>query len=317
MTLLSVDHLRLAIKQSGEEVYILRGVILRIEDGQRVGLVGESGSGKTMTARTIMRLLPRNAVIKEGDVSFKGQKVLQWPEDRFHREIRGREIAIIFQDARAALNPLLPVGRQVADIYTRVHGGRKKEALAAATEMLRRVALPNPERIARAYPHELSGGMCQRVIIAMALICSPTLLIGDEPTSGLDVTIQVQILDLILEIIKETKAALLLISHDMSVISKCCTNTAVMYCGQIVEVGPTDRLLREPLHPYTRGLVKCFASSGSGRMPFIPGLPPDLRVIPPGCPFAPRCEFKTEKCLESAPSMREVRNGRFVACHKA
>lgn len=314
--LMIVKNLKVEIMQSDHSVHVLRGITLTIEKGQRIGILGESGSGKSMTARAMIRLLPKNAVISEGEIFFKGENILHWTEDRLQK-IRGKEIAIILQDARAALNPLLPIGKQMRDIYARVHGGSRKQASAEVVEVLKRVALPNPERVSRAYPHELSGGMCQRCLIAMALICSPTLLIADEPTTGLDVTIQAQILDLILKTVEEIKGTLLFISHDMSVIARCCTDIGVMYCGQIVERGSADRLLSAPMHPYTKELVKSFLFSGAGRMPFIPGLPPDLRVLTPGCPFAPRCKHKGGKCDVSIPPLREVTSDHFVACHEA
>jgi len=312
---LFVDDLWLDIEQEGESVHVLRGVTFEVSRAERVGIVGESGSGKTMTARTIMRLLPHGTVITKGAVSLNGVDLFALAESRFHKDVRGREIAIIFQDARAALNPLLPIGKQVAEVYKQIHGGSDSEASKATTNMLRRVALPNPDHLRRAFPHELSGGMCQRVMIAMALVCSPNLLIADEPTSGLDVTIQVQILDLILDVIADLESQLIVISHDMSVISKSCNRSVVMYCGQVVEAAATQDLLDAPIHPYAKGLVRCFGGPKRGLMPYVKGVTPDLRILTSGCPFASRCEEILAICSHQPPKLIDVGDRHYVACH--
>lgn len=315
MSLLSARNLKVDIERSGQVQHVLRGIDLDLKKRASMGIVGESGSGKTMTARTILRLLPKRAMVTSGEVQFAGQNILAWPEKKVHREIRGRQIVMVPQNARESLNPLFSVARQIADVYRRHRGGGKKEAETAAIEMLDRVSMPDPRRNARAYPHELSGGMCQRVITAMALICLPTLLIADEPTTGLDMTIQAQVLELIVEVVEQTEATLLFISHDITVIAEICDHIAVMYCGQIVELADAQTILNNPVHPYTKGLISSFAIRDDKRLDFIPGAAPDLRLEPPGCAFAPRCDFSKKLCVQEIPCLKEMESGHFVACH--
>jgi len=314
MSLLDIQKLELSIEGIESTLDILYGVDLQVDKDSRLGLVGESGSGKTMTMRAVIRLLPKKALITGGKIFFKGENLLERSEKELSA-LRGKEISIIFQDASAALNPVYSVGSQIADVYRRHHGGSRSEAWDQAIEILDRVAFPEPGEKAKSYPHQLSGGMCQRAIIAMALICSPGLLIADEPTTGLDVTIQNQVLDLVLDVVEEINATLVFISHDIELVSKACSEMAVMYAGRIVEFGPTNQLLDNPFHFYTLGLVNCYKASATEEMPYIEGSPPDLSSDIPPCPFEPRCDHSLPVCRVKRPSMEEYRTDHFAACH--
>jgi len=314
--LLSIHNLEMKIGGARERVHVLRGVNLAVQEKSSLGLVGESGSGKTMTALTIMRLLPRKAEVTGGKILLSGEDILQYDERQMEK-VRGRQISMIFQNASASLNPVFTVGEQIADVYCQHRGGSKKEGLSKAAEVLAAMGMPAAAQRARAYPHELSGGMCQRVLIAMALVCSPRLLIADEVTSGLDVTIQAQVLELIMEVVKQIDATLIFITHDIGVIAEACTDVAVMYSGQVVEVADTKTLLERPAHPYSKGLLSCFTATASRRMGFIPGAVPDLRINKPECPFAPRCPLVEDRCKGEVPLQREIEPGHLVACHIA
>ena len=261
-----------------------------------------------------MRLLPSGALPPKGAVRLAGDDLLKMPYRSYYEQVRGRKIAMIVQDARAALNPVFPVGRQLHDVYRRVHGSDNGKSKRAIQKMISRVMLPNPNRIARSYPHELSGGMCQRVVVAMALIASPLVIISDEPTTGLDTTIQVQILALIKEIVEQHEMTQIFISHDVAAVANMCEQVAVMYCGRIVEIAETAEILDNPRHPYTRGLVGCFRAPDSERMPFIPGFAANLHALPKGCAFVERCSEAGQVCHEIDPQL--LAHGRaWVACH--
>jgi oligopeptide/dipeptide ABC transporter ATP-binding protein len=233
------------------------------------------------------------------------------------QRVRGKEISIVFQDAVSALNPLLPVGQQIADVYRHHEGGSARQAWTRAVAMLDAMGIPEPERRARAYPHQYSGGMAQRAMIAMALVCSPKLLIADEPTTGLDLTIQAQVLDLIKEHVQHSAASLILISHDIAVVAEICTDIAVMYAGEVLETGALEDVIAVPLSPYTQALLECFQAKPGDRLPYIAGRVPDLRRDLEGCSFASRCPIVQPLCYRQRPILREVAPGHWVACHFA
>jgi oligopeptide/dipeptide ABC transporter ATP-binding protein len=312
--LLYVHELHVEIDQSTKTLYPLQAVDLRVEQNTIVGLVGESGSGKSMTALAILRLLPSKARVSQGQILFNGQDLLRLAETRMDR-IRGKQISIVFQNAQSSLNPVLSVGSQIASIYRLHEGGSKRQAWNMAVAMLDAMGIPNAASKAREYPHQYSGGMAQRAMIAMALVCSPRLLIADEPTSGLDVTIQAQVLDLIVEQVRQQKASLLLISHDMGVIAETCDEVVVMYAGMIMEYGPVRQVIHQPANPYTQGLMAAFRFEARERMYFIPGQVPRLTHIHLGCPFVERCSQATAICQNECPPLSSLAGGRYVACH--
>ncbi|MCL4236970.1 MAG: ABC transporter ATP-binding protein [Anaerolineae bacterium] len=314
MALVDIQNLHVKFHVGHDTVYALRGVYLQVERGARTAIVGESGSGKTVTATSMLRLLPPTARITEGRILFQGADLLALSENEL-RPIRGSQICMVFQNASAALNPLYPVGQQIADVYRQHNGGNKREAWQRAVEVLAATGIPHPEDRARNYPFEYSGGMAQRAMIAMALVCSPQLLIADEPTSGLDVTIQVQVLDLIQEVVEKLDATLMLITHDIGLVSAVCDRVAVMYAGTVMETGSVSQVLGRPANPYTIRLLECFASTSGEKMPFIPGRVPDLREQWQGCSFAERCPRAQDICGREAPAVREVETGHYSACH--
>lgn len=312
--LLQVHKLHVEIQQASKTIYPLQEVELIVKQNTIVGLVGESGSGKSMTALAILRLLPPKAQITQGRVLFGKQDLLQITDAKMDR-IRGEQISIVFQNAHSSLNPVLSVGSQIANIYRLHEGGSKQQAWNVAVDMLDAMGIPNAGSKAREYPHQYSGGMAQRAMIAMALVCSPRLLIADEPTSGLDVTIQAQVLDLIVDRVRQQRASLLLISHDMSVIAEACEEVAVMYAGMVMEYGPVRRVIHHPANPYTFGLMSAFRIEEGERMYYIPGQVPQLTRLHLGCPFAERCRQATEICHNERPVLRQLPDTRYVACH--
>jgi peptide/nickel transport system ATP-binding protein len=276
--------------------------------------VGESGSGKSMTALSVLRLLPREARIVSGQIRFDGRDLVQLSQSAMD-DIRGYDITVVFQSAQSSLNPVLPVGRQIADVYRLHAGGSRRQAQRKAVEMLDTMGIPNAAQKASDYPHQYSGGMAQRAMIAMALVCSPQLLIADEPTSGLDVTIQAQVLDLIVENVRQRQATMLLISHDIGVMAETCEEVAVMYAGTIMEYGSVDQVVHRPANPYTRGLMAAFQFQDGDRMHFIPGQVPRITEPITHCPFAQRCPSATEICHEQRPILKELQDSSMVACH--
>jgi peptide/nickel transport system ATP-binding protein len=298
------------------------GVSFDLMPGETLGIVGESGCGKSVTALSIMRLLPaRIGRTVGGSVTFDGASLLDLPEEKM-RDIRGNRIAMIFQEPMTSLNPVLTVGHQIAE-SVRIHQGKPKdEARARAAEMLRLVKIPDAERRLDDYPHQFSGGMRQRVMIAMALACNPRLLVADEPTTALDVTIQAQILKLMVELKERTGAAVILITHDLGVVAETCQRVIVMYAGRKIEEAPVTELFDRPAHPYTRGLMASIPRisklhGAQRRLSEIPGIVPNLRDPIAGCAFAPRCGFATERCGAEAPDLRALAGGHVVACHHA
>ncbi|GLR59769.1 ABC transporter ATP-binding protein [Rhizobium indigoferae] len=293
------------------------GVSFQVRKGETLGVVGESGCGKSVTSLSILRLLPKlTARTVGGEVRFHGQDLLKL-SDREMRKIRGNKIAMIFQDPMTSLSPVHTVGRQIAEaveIHTRVS---RSEAMTKAEEMLRLVRIADPERRLKNYPHEMSGGMRQRAMIAMALACSPELLIADEPTTALDVTIQAQILRLIVDLKERTGTSVMFITHDLGVVAETCQRVIVMYAGQIVEQAMVIDLFARPMHPYTKALMRSVPDRRRGkerRLPEIPGIVPSLRAPIIGCSFAPRCSFATDICREKAPVLEEHGPGHAAAC---
>ncbi len=293
------------------------GINLKVSKGETLGLVGESGCGKSVTALSIMRLIPSPpGKIVGGKIHFEDKSLLELDEKEM-RKIRGRKISMIFQEPMTSLDPMFTIGDEIAEVI-RLHQGLKKdEARKKAIESLRTVGMPDPEKRINEYPHELSGGMRQRAMIAMALSCNPTLLIADEPTTALDVSIQAQILRLIDELRKKFGTSVLLITHDLGVIAETCDNVAVMYAGHIVEHTDANTLFRNPLHPYTKGLMKSIPrlDVDTKRLEIIKGLVPNLLDMPSGCLFHPRCNFCSEGCTKELPKLIEVEKNHLVRCH--
>jgi peptide/nickel transport system ATP-binding protein len=302
-------------------VHAVDGVDLALDRGETLGVVGESGCGKSVTALTVMKLLAMPpARIVAGEIRWRGRDLVPLPQDAM-RAIRAREIAMVFQEPMTSLNPVYTVGEQIAEVIRLHQGLGPRAAMARAVEMLRLVHIPHPERRARDYPHQFSGGMRQRVMIAMALACEPQLLIADEPTTALDVTIQAQILELLGELKARMGMAVMLITHAMGVIAETAQRVAVMYAGKVVEEAPVAELFRAPRHPYTRGLIRSIpridlAATRKARLEAIPGVVPSLLEPAPGCRFAPRCAHAREEC-RATPALREVGPGHKVACVRA
>jgi oligopeptide/dipeptide ABC transporter ATP-binding protein len=332
-TLLEVRDLRVAFATEKGTVRALFGVSFSVAPGETMGLVGESGCGKTVTALSILRLLPSPpSMVEGGEVLLRGENLLSLPEKRMC-DTRGKAISMIFQEPMSSLNPVLTVGEQVAEVFT-AHGiCGKREAAERAVAWLRKVHMPDAERRAREYPHQMSGGMRQRAMIAMALALSPALVIADEPTTALDVTIQAQIMALLQEMREQERMAVLLITHDLGVVHDFADRTAIMYLGRIVEIAPTREMFADPIHPYTQGLLASLPGKkpGEKRLPSIPGTVPDLSAVPPGCPFADRCPFRQaalervrsgqaatdslEVCDREDPPLFEYAPGHLAACH--
>lgn len=315
--LLEVVGLKTHFRTERGRITAVDDVSFNIKEGEILGIVGESGCGKSVTAETILRLFDeKSKAIHEGVVSFKGKNLLKL-SDAEMQKIRGKEIAMIFQDPLSSLNPVYTVGYQIMEAILLHRNGSKKEAYDQAVEMLRLTGIPSPEKRINEYPHELSGGMQQRVLIAMALSCQPQLLIADEPTTALDVTVQAQILDLILELKQKINMGIIFITHDLGVVAEICTRVIVMYLGQIVEEADVDSLFKNPYHPYTHGLMKSIPQLNGNRLErlhTISGSVPPLENVPPGCRFASRCKYASGLCLESDPKLKELENGRKVRC---
>ena len=313
--ILEVRDLRVEIPLTRGTVHAVRSASFTVEPGQALGLVGESGCGKSMTLRAILGLLPHPGHITGGEIRFEGDDLAN-ADPRRLRDVRGARIGIIFQEPMTALNPVMRVGDQIAE-GPRVHLGKSRsEARQTALELMRKVGIPDPARRARAYPHELSGGMRQRVMIAIALACEPQLILCDEPTTALDVTIQDQILKLLSAMRRDLGVSVVFVTHDLAVVAETCERIAVMYAGQVVETGTVDEVFRAPRHPYTLGLLRSVPRFDVVRQTLdsIPGQPPDLVAPPTGCPFQPRCGFAREDCLEGDFPLRRLGPGRATAC---
>jgi peptide/nickel transport system ATP-binding protein len=314
--LLRVEGLTTIFKLPGGDVRAVDNVSLELRRGETLGLVGESGSGKSMTAMSILRLVQPPGETLGGPIAFNGRKDLLELSEREMRKIRGAEIALIFQEPMTALNPVYTVGNQIAEAIVVHHQASRAAARDRAVELLEAVKIPDPLKRAHDYPHQLSGGMRQRVLIAMALACQPLMLIADEPTTALDVTIQAEILDLLREMKERFDLALLLITHDLGVVAGHADRVAVMYAGRIVEEGPVRRVFYEPAHPYTRGLLASIPGRTPGqRLASIEGTVPNLAALPPGCAFEPRCPFRFDKCPTAPPPSFPVEPGRLTRCY--
>ena len=310
MKLLEINNLHTYFDTKKGLIKAVNGVSLSIEEGRTLGVVGESGSGKSQTAMSILKLFENNQKIYEGEIKFEG-KVISELSEKEMQKIRGNDISVIFQEPMTSLNPVFTVNRQISEVLMLHQGLNKKEAEARSIEMLKQVKIANPETVNKSYPFQLSGGMRQRVMIAMALACKPKLLIADEPTTALDVTIQAQILKLMNELKAETGTAIMFITHDLGVINQMADDVAVMYCGQVVETAPVDNIFMdsEYIHPYTEGLLTSIPRLNTKRgekLDVIPGSVPHPLALPQGCKFAPRCKYATEKCRNEEPELKEI-----------
>ncbi len=313
MSLLEIKNLKIAFNVDKYLLEAVHGIDLCLEKGNSLGIVGESGCGKSVTAMSIMKLLPSNAVITSGEVFYDGKDILKLNENDL-RKIRGKKIALIPQDPMTSLNPLYTVGEQILEAVE-LHAGLKgQKAKEVVIQALKDVHIPDAEAKYNAYPHQLSGGMRQRVIIAMALSCNSELLIADEPTTALDVTVQAQILSLIKKIQKEKNLSLLLISHDLGVVFNVCDDIAVMYAGSVVEKASKKELFSSPKHPYTKALLSSLPDSEKNELKTIEGQPPALTEIISGCKFSPRCKYKTKICAEKIPCLKEEGDNHLISC---
>jgi len=313
--LLSVEGLQTHFETGQGVLRAVDGVSFSIERGEVLGLVGESGCGKSVTSLSIMRLVPPPGRVAAGRVLFEGEDLLAKDAEAMRR-VRGARIAMVFQEPMTSLNPVFSIGDQIASAILAHSGAGRREAWQRTVEMLDLVQIPSPRQRARDFPHQLSGGMRQRAMIAMALSSGPALLIADEPTTALDVTIQAQILDLLRRLQAERGMAVLLITHDLGVVAELCHRVAVIYGGRIVEMAPVTSLFARPLHPYTRGLLQCLPHPSRFGQPLasIEGVPPDLRQRSTGCRFAPRCSYAVAACRRDEPTLEEREPGHFVAC---
>jgi oligopeptide/dipeptide ABC transporter ATP-binding protein len=315
-SLLAVDDLRVQFGTERGSVYAVNGVSFSIEPGEAVGLVGESGCGKSVTSLAILGILARNGRVTSGRAMFEGRDLIGL-SDRALRRIRGREIAMIFQDPMTSLNPVLTIGRQIREALETHLELDRKAATSRTVDLIDQVGIPSAELRLKDYPHQFSGGMRQRAMIAMALACEPKLLIADEPTTALDVTIQAQILDLLRTLVADSDTALILITHDLGVVAGMCERIAVMYGGMFMETGSTEQIFDRPRHPYTLGLLTSIPRLDQARarkLHPIEGTPPHLTKEPTACPFAPRCAYEVAESREQVPQLREVEPGHRVAC---
>lgn len=317
--LLEVDDLHTFFKTKKGIVKAVNGVSYRVEPGKTLGIVGESGSGKSVSAMSILKLLDGNGYIDSGTITFKGRNLAECTINDMY-QIRGNEISVIFQEPMTSLNPVYTIEKQLNEVYLTHQKITKKEASEKSLEMLKAVKIPNPESVMKQFPHQLSGGMRQRVMIAMALACEPSLLIADEPTTALDVTIQAQILKLMNELKKEKGTSILFITHDLGVINQMADEVAVMYCGQVVEMCKARTIFAKETtcsHPYTEGLMTSIPRLDTpvgARLEAIPGAVPHPLNLPKGCKFAPRCKYATEKCLNEEPKLELAEDNHLIRC---
>ena len=312
-TILSIENLRIHFETFAGEVQAIRGVNLKLEKGETLALVGESGSGKSVTAKSIMKLLSNNAVVKEGSITFKGENILEKSE-RDMQSIRGKKIAMVFQDPMTSLDPTMKIGKQITEVIIKHEKASKEEADKRAEELLELVGIPNAKERMKQYPHQFPGRQRQRIVIAIALACNPDVLIADEPTTALDVTIQAQILELLKELQQQFQMAIIFITHDLGVVANVADRVAVMYAGKVVEVGTADEVFYNPQHPYTWGLLRSMPTLHTGDTLYaIPGSPPDLLDPPVGDAFALRSDVALEIDRVKEPPMFEVSPTHFAA----
>jgi oligopeptide/dipeptide ABC transporter ATP-binding protein len=312
--ILEIKNLKVSFFSNKTEIPVIRGIDFAIGKGKIMALVGESGCGKTMTAMSILGLLPHNTSIVSGEVLFDGKEISKY-SDRQLQKIRGKEISLIFQEPGLALNPVYTIGNQIGEVV-KLHNRSVKNVKKETIRLLNAVRIPNPEQRINAYPHELSGGMQQRALIAMAIAGQPKLIIADEPTTALDVTVQAQILILLKEIVRELNTSVLLITHDLGIVAEVADTAAVMYAGKIVEFGDVYDIFHSPTHPYTKGLLASIPrlDKKQKRLSAIPGNVPDLSLLPAGCAFHPRCGFLVDQCKNKIPELRNIRGNHQVAC---
>ncbi|MDO5493123.1 MAG: ABC transporter ATP-binding protein [Nesterenkonia sp.] len=315
--LLEVRDLQVEFHTKAGVAQAINGLNFTVHPGETLAILGESGSGKSVTAQTIMGILDMPpGKIAGGEIRYRGEDLLTMPEEK-RRKLRGVSISMIFQDALSSLNPVFPVGWQIAEMF-RIHRKmKKKEAKQEAVELMRRVGIPAAEKRVWDFPHEFSGGMRQRIMIAMAIALDPDLLIADEPTTALDVTVQAQVMDLLLDLQKEYNMGLILITHDLGVVADVADKIAVMYAGRVMESADVYEIYASPSHPYTRGLLDSIPriDGGEERLKAIEGLPPMLTNLPAGCPFSPRCPMATDLCRTERPELERVVDGHYSACH--
>jgi peptide/nickel transport system ATP-binding protein len=315
--LLEVKDLEVKFALRLGELTAINGVSFTLDRGERLGIVGESGAGKSVTGFAIINLLSKPGYISAGRILFEGQELNRLPEEKM-REIRGNRISMIFQDPMMTLNPVLTISTQMVETVLAHQNVSKAEATDIALEKLKKVHIPSPQKRLHQYPHECSGGMRQRIVAAIALLTNPALIIADEPTTALDVTIQAEIMDLLLELCESEKMAFILITHDLSVVSQVTQKIAVMYAGKIVEAGSTEAIIQDPKHPYTQGLIKALPVNlqAGTRLNQIPGMMPTLTDIPPGCAFHPRCKISDSVCQAEMPLLTSIDEyDRMIACH--
>jgi oligopeptide transport system ATP-binding protein len=316
--LLEVDQLQVEFRTRDGVAKAINGVSFDLREGETLAILGESGSGKSVTAQAIMGILDTPpAFITGGEVRYCGQDILQLSDEE-RRRIRGPEISMVFQDALSALNPVFPVGWQIGEMFRKHRGMNKSDSQAEAVRLMERVQIPGAAQRVKAYPHQFSGGMRQRIMIAMAIALDPAVLIADEPTTALDVTVQAQIMQLLADLQQERKMGLILITHDLGVVADVADRIAVMYAGRVVEQADAFELYAQPAHPYTKGLLDSIPrlDQKGETLSAIGGLPPNLTNIPPGCPFNPRCHYAQDICrVDPPPPLRDVAPGRLAACH--
>ncbi|EGB14023.1 oligopeptide/dipeptide ABC transporter, ATPase subunit [Pseudodesulfovibrio mercurii] len=313
--LIDIKNLRVDFALRAGRVRAVRDVSLVINKGERLGIVGESGAGKSVLGFSLINLISKPGKITGGQILFDGRDLTKLNADQM-RHIRGNEISMIFQDPMMTLNPVLTIGTQMKETILAHMDVSDKEAEAICLDKLRKVYIPSPEKRLKQYPHEFSGGMRQRIVIAISLLTSPKLIIADEPTTALDVTIQAEIMDLLLELCEKENMGLILITHDLAVVSEVTQRIAVLYAGKVVELGAARELIENPQHPYTKGLIQALPqmAGGAKRLNQIPGMMPSLLNMPKGCPFEPRCTVSCERCKTEIPKLHELGNGTQVAC---
>lgn len=315
--LLEVQDLEVKFALRFGELTAIDGAGFTLDKGEKLGIVGESGAGKSVTGFAVIKLISKPGYISAGRILFNGEEISSYSDTKI-RSIRGDRISMIFQDPMMTLNPVFTIGTQMVETLKAHRDITKKEAEKIALEKLRKVHIPSPEARLKQYPHELSGGMRQRIIIAISLLTEPAIIIADEPTTALDVTIQAEIMDLLQELCESGEMGLILITHDLGVVSQVTEKIAVMYAGKIIESGPTDRVVNNPLHPYTQGLIKSIPGgvvNPGEKLAQIPGMMPNLTAIPQGCAFNPRCYKRDGVCRTESPALRTIKDGRQAACH--
>ena len=313
---LEINNLKTVFKSRGQEVQAVRGVSFSVGEGEIVGLVGESGSGKSVTMKAVLGILPENAEISSDSLMLNGVDLSKLSEDEY-RKMRGKDMTMIFQDPMTSLNPCFTVGYQIMEAIKVHQGGNKQTRRQRAIDLLNLVGIPDPASRLDVYPHQLSGGMSQRVMIAMAIACRPKLLIADEPTTALDVTIQAQIIELLLDLQQQENMALVLITHDLALVAEAAHKIIVMYAGQVVETGDAKDIFRAPRHPYTQALLRALPefAQDKARLASLPGVVPGKYDRPNGCLLNPRCPYATDKCRSEEPALADLTGGRQSKCH--